>query len=156
MSDQWRAGHFSSSLNAGNLPGSGDDFNSFNFNGAPIFSTNPRGVAGRPFQTTLDPSNLTMENVQWDKSTYVLPAVLPPTAAPELRSRVLALTLKTLQRSTRGDYATKAALLEQRFQCASAATRARTTANPAKNILGGAYTFLRTPSSSAAQERSST
>ena len=111
------------------------------YSGTPVFSTNPRGVAGRNPHNNWDPSNLTMENVQWDKSTYVLPAVLPPTAPPELRSRVLALTLKTLKRSTRGDYATKAALLEQRFQCASAATRARTTAAPAKNILGGAYTF---------------
>ena len=71
----------------------------------------------------------------------MLPKVLPPTAPSELRARVLALTLKTLKRSTRGDFATKAALLEQRFQCASAATRARTAASPAKNILGGAYTF---------------
>ena len=82
-----------------------------------------------------------MESVQWDKSTYVLPTVLPPTAPAELRSRVLALTLKTLKRSTRGDFATKLALLEKRFQCASAATRARTSASPAKNIVGGAFTF---------------
>ena len=106
-----------------------------------VFATNPRGVAGRFNATTYDPANLAMEDVQWDKSTYVLPTVLPPTAPFELRARVLALTLKTLKRSTRGDYATKAALLEQCFQCASAATRARTAANPAKNILGGAYTF---------------
>ena len=138
MSDQLRAGHFLSSLN-GNLPG--ETFQTPYLGGSQVFSTNPRGVTGRSNQVNWDPSNLTMENVQWDKSTYVLPTVLPPTAASELRSRVLALTLKTLKRSTRGDHATKAALLEQRFQCASAATRARTTAAPVKNILGGAYTF---------------
>ena len=86
------------------------------------------------------------ENVQWDKTTHVLLTILPPTVAPELRSRVLALTLKALKRSSLGDYATKAALLEQRFQCASAATWARTTAGPAKNILGGANTFDNTSS----------
>ena len=138
MSDQLRAGHFLASLN-GNLPGI--DMDPSLYGDSHVFSTNPRGVAGRFNQLNTDPANLTMESVQWDKSTYVLPAVLPPTSAPELRSRVLALTLKTLKRSTRGDYATKAALLEQRFQCASAATRARTSAAPAKNILGGAYTF---------------
>ena len=138
MSEQLRAGHFLASLN-GNLPVDTLPHNSFG--GASVFSTNPRGVAGRLSANNWDPSNLTMESVQWDKSTYVLPTVLPPTAAPELRSRVLVLTLKTLKRSTRGDYATKSALLEQRFQCASAATRARTTAAPAKNIIGGAYTF---------------
>ena len=138
MSDQLRAGHFFSSLN-GNLPG--DDYSNLFLRGNPVFSTNPRGAAGRFNQHHWDPLNLTMEEVQWDKSTYILPVVLPPTATSELRSRVLALTLKTLTRSTRGDYATKAALLKQRFQCASAATRARTKANPAKNILGGAYTF---------------
>ena len=138
MSEQLRAGHFLASLH-GNLPG--EDYPPHAYGGASVFSTNPRGVTGRPNQVTWDPSNLTMESVQWDKSTYVLPTVLPPTATPELRSRVLALTLKTLKRSTRGDDATKAALLEQRFQCASAATRARTTAAPAKNIIGGAYTF---------------
>ena len=140
MSEQLRAGHFLASLN-GNLPGRGDDYSHSTLGAANIFSTNPRGVAGRSLPNNWDPSNLTMENVQWDKTTYVLPAVLPPTSTPELRSRVLALTLKTLKRSNRGDDATKAALLEQRFQCASAATRARTTAAPAKNILGGAYTF---------------
>ena len=138
MANQYRARHFSPPLN-GNLPG---DDASASLLGAPqVFATNPRGVAGRFAPVSLDPANLTMEEVQWDKSTYFLPAVLPPTASSELRSRVLALTLKTLTRSTRGDYATKSALLEQRFQCASAATRARTMASPAKNILGGAYSF---------------
>ena len=140
MSEQLRAGHFLASLN-GNLPGIREDYSHATLGATNVFSTHPRGVAGRPLSTNWDPSNLTMESVQWDKTTYVLPKVLPPTAAPELRSRVLALTLKTLKRSNRGDDATKAALLEQRFQCASAATRARTTAAPAKNILGGAYTF---------------
>ena len=139
MSEQYRAGRFYSSLN-GNLPVG--DLGSQTFGGSlSVFSTNPRGQPGRTVPFTTDPSNLAMESVQWDKSTYVLPTVLPPTASSELRSRVFALTLKTLQRSTRGDYATKAALLEQRFQCASAATRARTIAAPAKNIIGGAYTF---------------
>ena len=138
MSDQLRAGHFLASLN-GNLPG--ENIHNAAFGDLSVFSTNPRGVAGRHFQQNLDPLNLIMENVQWDESTYVLPAVLPLTTAPEMRSRVLALTLKSLKRSTCGDFATKAALLEQRLQCASATTRARTTASPAKNILGGAYTF---------------
>ena len=138
MSEQLRAGHFSSSLH-GNLPV--EDFgNPFN-RGSLVLNSNPRGLAGRINQIHHDPTNLTMEEVQWDKNTYVLPTVLPPTASSELRSRVLALTLKTLKCSTRGDFATKAALLEQRFQCASAATRARTKASPAKNILGGAYSF---------------
>ena len=138
MSRQLRAGHFFPPLN-GNLPG--EDFTSSIYGEGPIFTTNQRGTAGRYNAIAYDPANLTMEDVQWDKSTYVLPKVLPPTAPSELRARVLALTLKTLKRSTRGDYATKSALLEQRFQCASAATRARTAASPAKNILGGAYTF---------------
>ena len=138
MSNQYRASHFFPPLN-GNLPG--EDYSSPFYGEHHVFAANPRGLAGRYNTPSLDPANLTMEEVQWDKSTYVLPAVLPPTAPSEARSRVLALTLKTLKRSTRGDFATKAALLEQRFQCASAATRARTTASPAKNILGGAYTF---------------
>ena len=139
MANQYRAGRFFPSLH-GNLPG--DDLaSSFLGEDSHVFSTNPRGTAGRPSAISYDPANFTIEDVQWDKSTYVLPKVLPPTALSELRARVLALTLKTLKRSTRGDYATKAALLEQRFQCASAATRARTAASPAKNILGGAYTF---------------
>ena len=138
MSQQFRAGHFFPSLN-GNLPG--EDLNHHLYGDFPIFNTNQRGLAGRLNAISHDPANLAMEDVQWDKSTYVLPKVLPPTAPSELRARVLALTLKTLKRSTRGDDATKAALLEQRFQCASAATRARTAASPAKNILGGAYTF---------------
>ena len=139
MLEQLRAGHVFPSLH-GNLPG--EYFSTHSFKGATIFSTNPRGVAGRHFQTTTDPSNLNMESVQWDKSTYVLPTVLPPAAAPELRSRVLALTLKTLkQRSTWGDNFTKAAPHKQHFQCASAATKACTTASPTKNIIGGAYTF---------------
>ena len=138
MSDQFRARHFFPSLN-GNLPG---DDASVSFFGTPrVLASIPRGVAGRNHNLSLDPANLTIEEVQWDKHTYMLPAVLPPTASSELRSRVLALTLKTLTRSTRGDYATKAALLEQRFQCASASTRARTAASPATNILGGAYSF---------------
>ena len=72
---------------------------------------------------------------------FVFPAILPPTAPSELRTRELALTLKTLKRSTRGDFATMAAQLEEHFQCACAAARARRAASPAKNILGGAYTF---------------
>ena len=112
MSDQFRARHIFPSLN-GNLPG---DNASASFFGQPhIFVTNPRGVAGQFPTVSSDPANLTMEEVQWDKSTYVLPMVLAPTASSELRSRVLAKTLKTLTRSTRGDHATKSALLEQRF-----------------------------------------
>ena len=131
MSHQLRAGHFFPPLN-GNLPG--DDMSSSFLGGSHVFATNPRGTTGRFNITTHDPSNLVMEEVQWDKSTYLLPAVLPPTSPSELRSRVLALTLQTLKRSTRGDFSTKAALLEQRFQCASAATRARAAANPVTNI----------------------
>ena len=119
----------------------GDLASHFYGNSHPVFSTNPRGQPGRFVTNVIDPANLAMEEVQWDKSTYVLPVVLPPTASSELRYRVFALTLKTLKRSTRGDFATKAALLEQRFQCASAATRARTAAAPTNNIIGGAYTF---------------
>ena len=100
MSNQWSASHFMSSLN-GNPPGIREDFQSVHANGPHIFSTNPRGVAARPYRNEWDPSNLTKENIQWDKSTYVLPTVLPPTALPELRSRALALTLKPLKRSTR-------------------------------------------------------
>ena len=52
---------------------------------------------------------------------YLLPTVLPPMAASELRSRVLALILKTLKRSTRGDYreCSSAAREQAQLQCRS-------------------------------------
>ena len=93
MSEQLRAGHFLTLLH-GNLPG--DDIFPNSFGGTSVFSTNPQGVTGRVNVMNWNPFNLVMESVQWDKSTYVLSTVLPPTAAPELRSRVLALILKTL------------------------------------------------------------
>ena len=107
MSDQLRAGHFLASLN-GNLPGM--DMSTSIYGDTPVLTTNPRGLAGRNQQQTYDPSNLTMESVQWDKSTYVLLTVLPPTAPAELRSRVQALTFKTLKRSTNKGGFTRAAL----------------------------------------------
>ena len=66
MSNQYRAGRFFPSLH-GNLPG--DDMHSSLFEGGHVFSAIPRGPAGRVNAISYDPANLTMEDVQWDKST---------------------------------------------------------------------------------------
>ena len=50
-----------------------------------VFAANARGTAGRFNTAVYDPANFTMEDVQWDKTTYVLPAVFPPTALSVLR-----------------------------------------------------------------------